>query len=337
MRSAFTYGEIPSRLDLAKQRYGGPFTTWEVEDVKSFWRILLVLVSLVGFQLIDDTKYVHHMAGLLTPDDKLFGGTCMGPSVRTVTELVIFVYIPIHQLVVRPFFSPYIPKMLTRMKLGLMVELLSLIATTVFSGLVLSGGAVHNATVYLNITRDPCLELCIESGLNARSCYCSLLSRFSDDDNVTSAIEEGHPRADHILLLLIIPQALNGLAYILVFLTTLEFIFTQAPRAMRGFLIGLWYAMLSVNVGISAVSSNACIVYDWEYYAAKSLLTFLSIFLFAKVARNYKYRKLNEDVDVNVYQEIEDAFERNLDREAEYLQQRRFTPENMSASFLEIT
>ena len=26
-RSAFTYGEVPSRLDLAKNRYGGPFTT----------------------------------------------------------------------------------------------------------------------------------------------------------------------------------------------------------------------------------------------------------------------------------------------------------------------
>ena len=35
--SAFTYGESPpSRLDLAKERYGGPFTTGQVEDVKSF-------------------------------------------------------------------------------------------------------------------------------------------------------------------------------------------------------------------------------------------------------------------------------------------------------------
>ena len=42
LRSAFTYGEgPPSRLDLAKDRYGGPYTTEEVEDVKSFGRILL--------------------------------------------------------------------------------------------------------------------------------------------------------------------------------------------------------------------------------------------------------------------------------------------------------
>ncbi len=35
-RSAFTYWEenIPSRLDLGKSRFGGPFTTEQVEDVR---------------------------------------------------------------------------------------------------------------------------------------------------------------------------------------------------------------------------------------------------------------------------------------------------------------
>ena len=47
-RSAFTYcfNERPSRIDYAKERYGGPFTTEQVEDVKTFVRILLLLVSL---------------------------------------------------------------------------------------------------------------------------------------------------------------------------------------------------------------------------------------------------------------------------------------------------
>ena len=37
-RSALTYWEddIPSRLDLGKSKYGGPFTTEQVEDVKTF-------------------------------------------------------------------------------------------------------------------------------------------------------------------------------------------------------------------------------------------------------------------------------------------------------------
>ena len=46
-RSAFTHSDnyIPSRLDFAKERFGGPFTTEQVEDVKVFLRILLVLFA----------------------------------------------------------------------------------------------------------------------------------------------------------------------------------------------------------------------------------------------------------------------------------------------------
>ena len=47
-RSAFTYSddEKPSRFDYAKERYGGPFTTEQVEDVKTFVRILTLLATL---------------------------------------------------------------------------------------------------------------------------------------------------------------------------------------------------------------------------------------------------------------------------------------------------
>ena len=47
-RSAFTYSDAdtPSRMDLAKERYGGPFTTEQVEDVKTFFRILTLLASI---------------------------------------------------------------------------------------------------------------------------------------------------------------------------------------------------------------------------------------------------------------------------------------------------
>ena len=47
-RSAFTYWEedIPPRIDLGKSKYGGPFTTEEVEDTKTFFSILLLLLSL---------------------------------------------------------------------------------------------------------------------------------------------------------------------------------------------------------------------------------------------------------------------------------------------------
>ncbi len=48
-RSALTYWEedVPSRLDLGKTKYGGPFTTEQVEDVKTFLRILVMSIPIL--------------------------------------------------------------------------------------------------------------------------------------------------------------------------------------------------------------------------------------------------------------------------------------------------
>ena len=47
-RSALTYWEedIPSRVDLGKSKYGGPFTTEQVEDVKTILRLLVMSLPL---------------------------------------------------------------------------------------------------------------------------------------------------------------------------------------------------------------------------------------------------------------------------------------------------
>ena len=45
-RSAFTYCEdyLPSRIDFGKSKYGGPFTTEQVEDVKTFLGLLPIIL-----------------------------------------------------------------------------------------------------------------------------------------------------------------------------------------------------------------------------------------------------------------------------------------------------
>lgn len=45
-RSAFTFhgkDDLPSRIDFGKLKYGGPFTTEQIEDVKTFFRIIGVI------------------------------------------------------------------------------------------------------------------------------------------------------------------------------------------------------------------------------------------------------------------------------------------------------
>ena len=66
-RSAYAYGELPpSRLDLCKERYGGPFTTVQIEDVKSFLYILSIVLATFGYGFVDtklniSDQYLIHM------------------------------------------------------------------------------------------------------------------------------------------------------------------------------------------------------------------------------------------------------------------------------------
>ena len=39
---------LPGHLDLGKEKYGGPFTNEKVENVKTFFSIVVVLLSLFG-------------------------------------------------------------------------------------------------------------------------------------------------------------------------------------------------------------------------------------------------------------------------------------------------
>ena len=58
-RSALTYWEkeAPSRLDLGKGKYSGPFTEEEVEDVKTFFHMLPLFIAVVAHVLSNDTYW----------------------------------------------------------------------------------------------------------------------------------------------------------------------------------------------------------------------------------------------------------------------------------------
>ena len=126
-RSAFTYNENPpSRLDLAKERYGGPFTTEQVEDVKSFWNILTILLALLGTSIIDTRgvgqQYIDAMGINTTTITVLENIILRLPKIFEIS--IVFLCIPF-QLVVVPFFPYYVSKMLKRMWIGYVFVLFS--------------------------------------------------------------------------------------------------------------------------------------------------------------------------------------------------------------------
>ena len=217
--SAFTYGEVPSRLDLAKNRYGGPFTTEEVEDVKTFGRILVVLSTLFGFHLLPNTLSSFTVCNYYThfSDNRQTAVGYYFLYLVNIQYILPVLLIPVRMLIIRPCFNRYTYRITILNKMGAGLILV-----------VLSSGLMTGV--------DVSLYKFIESVNLSSYENISLYSTFNE-----SAIPP-----NYIPPLIIVSQFLNGLSLIFVILSALEFILAQGPRSMQGLLIGLWYAYWSV-------------------------------------------------------------------------------------------
>ena len=97
---------------------------------------------------------------------------------------------------------------------------------------------------------------------------------------------------DYTFLWLIFPQVLNGLAHLLVSMTTLEFICAQAPHTMQGLLICIWFVMFSLCYLLMSsldhvfTTSIGMVIYQ----AVRTSLVLLSLLLYLWVSRAYQYR-----------------------------------------------
>ena len=308
-RSAFTYWEedIPRRIDLGKNKYGGPFTNEEVEDTKTFLRILPLLLCLFGYHLAGD--------GYSAPD-QLQRTSCPSLPVLLlivlnplhISTLVVVVGIPLYRLIINKC-SCYIKKvrMLTKMWIGLY---LSLVQVVLYIIVVINHDSKYWSQYQLdaNGTFD---TADYNPGIVCFHIRYTYKNKYPDDP------------VDNTYLWFIIPQLLNGLSSLLVSMTVFEFICAQAPRTTQGLLIGLWYATFSIRyllvglVDTLLIEKTSWLIFE----GVKVFLILVSLVLFSCVSRRYRYRQRDEIV--NVQGMIEDTHDKWLDQEEEYMQERR--------------
>ena len=105
-RSAFTYweNECPSRLDLGKDKYGGPFTVEEVEDVKTILKLVPLITCIAP--MITLYAWIHVPLSL-------------EPYFSSVPNIVMISWAPIYHFIVYPYFYNRIPTMLKRIGIGM--------------------------------------------------------------------------------------------------------------------------------------------------------------------------------------------------------------------------
>ena len=303
LRSALTYWEndIPSRIDLGKDKYGGPFTYEEVENVKSFFRLLLLILSLFGFQLSGDgfslTQYIMKKAGC--PSILPYWLLISNP--QHIPLVTVILGIPVFQCI-KKYFAQFIPNMLTRLWIGLFISMVNETLQSMFIILIKDQDfkcpEIHNEgfketlgnkcfTAVFNITKNSsCEHFCSDPPVNDATFY-----------------------------FLIFPSLLYGISYLLIFMTVLEFICAQSPNAMKGLLIGIWYSTSSVKYMVIGFLDSHLLFLEgsspWSiYHGIRGLGIFLSILSFSIIYKSYRYRERNEIVNEQAI--IEEQYEREL-------------------------
>ena len=120
LRSALTYidEEHPSRLDFGKHKFGGPFTEEEVEDVKTIFRLTLLLVFLYGVVFFCELNLSQIPVTI----------DCV-TNFEDITALC-FVLIPVYRFIVYPLVRKHIPNLLKMIGAGLILCLVSTIINT---------------------------------------------------------------------------------------------------------------------------------------------------------------------------------------------------------------
>ena len=305
-RSAFTYWEedIPRRIDFGKDKYGGPFTNVEVENVKTFLGILPLLLCLFGYQLASDgisaPIQLQRTSCPSLPEMLLF---IYNP--QHLPALVIVVGIPLYRLLIRKI-MPKIEtiQMLTKMWVGLYLSLVQVVLYII---------VIVNSN---DTTHGPHQNHILEPNASSRDTCFNIRTNNLLDSSEDYLVKEP---VDNTYLWFIIPQLLNGLSSLLVSLTVFEFICAQAPNFTQGLLIGLWYATFSIRYLVVDVMNFVIVERSsWLIYeGVKGFLILVSLVLFSCVSKCYCYRQRDEIV--NVQSIIEDIYDRRIACREEYL------------------
>ena len=223
-RSAFTYDDeyIPSRFDFAKERFGGPFTTEQVENVKTFLRILLILFMLEPVFVLEvpASHFVFPFFSLHTLHFLNFQHQRLLCTSEGIWELLVgngtvmilsstLLLFPLYIWINFSLLHNNLPKIFTQLGVGVMICILgvaSLLLTDVVGHILLNEHGII---------------------INHTQCMFQMIKH----------LKLSYPSLNMHWAVLLLPSFFLGIGPMLVITTTLEFISAQSPQSMKGFLL----------------------------------------------------------------------------------------------------
>ena len=272
-RSALTYWEqeVPTRLDLGKDKYGGPFSEEEVENVKTTLRLMPVIfiLSMIGTATPVMTFQQKHMT---VNSNKILA--CFLDDGDNIIEPLIGFGIPLYHFILRPLL-----KKTTKYSLSM----LTIIGACFFFQLLGTVGMVIIETIgHLQTPNVTCMF----------------------DDTINEVMSLNYYWT-------MIPQVLEAFGTAVFYLAFFEFVIAQSPCEMKGFLFGICFSFngiakifgMNLYHPFQFLPVSIPISCGFYYYLTQSLLLSLLFIIFLILSKQYKLRMRNNPVNIHMIAE----------------------------------
>jgi peptide/histidine transporter 3/4 len=301
-RSAFTYcdDERPSRFDYAKESYGGPFTTEQVEDVKTFLKIMIILLAVGPVSILDvvtsDTIFLF--IGLhIGSEDPLCNLSSIIVNSGLLRYIVSTIFFPVYMWIIFSLLRDRTPRILWRLGFGIFLYILGVFCILVVETVGHLQFDGHQTECIFDIT------------LNVTESY---------------AIEFDVPHLGINWTGYVLCNLFVGIGSPLVTVTIFEFISAQGPHSMKGLLLGIYYfitgfyqfmssvaiVLFGVLRGVLPISSYVGCLFG--YLLLICVIGTLGLVLFLVACRWYRCR-VREDRPYD-QRFVVDVYERYLDQ-----------------------
>ena len=280
--SAFTYcdDERPSRLDFAKERFGGPFTTEQVEDVKTLIKVVVILLAVGPVFILDPPSSAYSMV-LINSHLTRRLDFCSWNWIIVTSGLLRYIastfFLPIYVWVIFVLFHKHTPKIFCRLGFGILLYLLGILLIYIVDVI---GHIQHQG--------------------NDTQCFYIAPNNISKYYDISFL--EMHWTVN------IPSNVLVGIGSTILTVTILEFISAQSPYSMKGLLFGTHFAITGVYQFLSACLSVPFISRKlpsdgvhrphigclFGYLLLLCLIAFADLILFTVAAKWYKYRERDD-------------------------------------------
>ena len=267
---------VVSRFDIAKHMYGGPFTSQQVDSVRKFITISIIIATCaIPFGSVHPLSYADkkvqghlHMWKEETSIDKCYENI----TLRHSDQLIIIVIVLLYEFVLHPIFY----------RCCLRIRIISkfVFATALFFLWVLS----------LLITQS--------------IIYQQRLVPYNNSSK--SCLIVKHAAVNLSYMWMLIPSFLEGISQYLLLSSGLEFIWAYAPTSMKGLTLGLGFMLVGVYTMIHTAISSPFIFHDiakhipWDlvpltcdiwYFLLEGIIIFVVLLVMVVVVRVYDKQK----------------------------------------------